>query len=419
MQDKDLYGRLLKVQRPWFVKSVEYGEEPERIDVYLDHPRGMKLPCPECGKALGVYDHAEEREFQHLHTCHVPTYLHVRMPRVKCPDHGVRRVPLGFAEGRSDMTLRMERHLIDLAQECSMTGMGRLTGLSWDRCWAVLERAVFRGRDRKGVAPARRIGVDEKSFAKGHKYETLVSNLDTGTIEYVGDRNDTESLAAYYRQFDKQQLASIEAVAMDMWAPYVKATEAAVPDATSKIVFDRFHVTGLLCEAVDKVRKEEHRELTAQGCSWLKRSKYLWLRNEENLSEDRRLALDILQRLDLKVARAWAIKENFRHFWSYRRAGWAKRFFKRWYHWATHSRLPPIIKAAKSIKRHLPNILTYIVHGITNATSEAINSNIEKVKRMARGFRNRDHYKTAIYFHCGGLDLYPHPPPFSCATTTC
>jgi transposase len=418
VEDKELYARLLNVKRPWFVREVRYAEKPERIDVYLDHPAEMKMPCPECGKEHAVYDHAEERQFQHLNTCHVATFLHVRMPRVKCGEHGVRRVHLGFAEGRTDMTLRMERHVIELARQCSMEGIGRLTGLSWDRCWAVVERAVKRGRQRKGVVVPRRIGVDEKSFAKGHQYETLVCDLDEGTIEYVADKNNEESLAGYYRQFTEDQRAQIEAVAMDMWDPYIAATKAAVPEADKKIVFDKFHVTRVLCEAVDKVRKEEHKELMAEGKDWLKWTKYLWLRNEENVPEDRRSEIDLLRQLDVKVARAWAIKENFRNFWRHQRIGWAVKFFKRWYHWATHSRLKPIIAAAKTIQRHLANILTYLRHGITNGLTEAINSNIEKVKRMACGFRNREHYRTAIYFHCGGLDVYPKSPRFSTATTT-
>lgn len=125
------------------------------------------------------------------------------------------------------------------------------------------------------------------------------------------------------------------------------------------------------------------------------------------MPEYRRSEFRVLRGLDLKVGRAWAIKENLRNLWSYRKRGWAERFFKAWYFWATHSRLAPVIKAANTIKSHLHNILTYVQHRVTNALGEGINGKIEKIKRMACGYRNREHYRTAIYFHCGGLDLYP------------
>lgn len=294
MQDRELYGRLLDVKHPWFVSAVHFGEKPERIDVYLNHVPEVKMPCPECGQGYAIYDHAAEREFQHLSTCHVPTYVHVRAPRVKCKQHGVRRVQLGLGEGQADMTVRLERQVIALAQECSVQAIGRLTGISWDRCWAVVERAVARGLRRKPVAVARKIGVDEKSFARRHKYETLVCNLEEGAIAYVADKNNQESLAGYYRQFDDEQREQIEAVAMDMWPPYIAATKAAVPQADEKIVFDKFHVMRGLSEAVDKVRKRDHKELTAEGKDWLKWTRYLWLYNKENIPAKRQEEFSVL-----------------------------------------------------------------------------------------------------------------------------
>jgi transposase len=180
-----------------------------------------------------------------------------------------------------------------------------------------------------------------------------------------------------------------------------------VPKADEKIVFDRFHVTRLVSEAVDKVRRQEHKILTAQGNEALKGTKYLWLANQENVPECKKEEFDAIRKEHLRTGRAWAIKEALRKFWSYKYRGCAEKFFNRWYFWATHSRLGPIIKAAKTLKAHLANMLTYFKHRISNATAEGLNSKIQMVKEMACGFRNREHYKAAIYFHCGGLDLYP------------
>ena len=416
MKDTELYTRLLGIHSPWFIKEVRYDESPERIDVYVDHSSGIEMPCPECDRYSPVYDHLEERQWQHLNTCHVPTYIHARLPRVNCRELGVRCVLSDWSEPGSDLTMAFEGHLIDLEQECSIEGVWRLTGVTWDRCWGVMERAVRRGQERKVWRVPRHLGVDEKSFAKRHQYETVVCDLDTKTIEWIADGRTQESLEEYFLPFDPEDLEKIEAICIDMWEAYILATRACVPDAEKKIVFDKFHVTRLLNEAVDKVRRQEHKQLAKEKNELLKGTKHWWLYSPENMPEWLQPEFTELRGLDLKVSRAWAIKENFRNLWWYCRPGWARRFFQRWYFWATHSRLPEIVEAAKTIKRHLDNVLTYLKHRITNALNECFNGQIEKVKRLACGYRNREHYKTAIYFHCGGLDLYPRP---KAVTTTC
>ena len=413
MKDTELYTQLLGIRRPWFVKDVRLSKSPERIDVYVDHEPGILMPCPECDEYSPVYDHLSERKWQHLDTCHVPTYIHARLPRIKCKKHGVRSVISDWADPGLDLTRALECRIIDLEKECSIQGVSRLTGLSWDRCWSVMERAVNRGLARKGRHVPAYLGVDEKSFAKRHRYETLVCDLQQGTIEYVGDERTQESLERYFRQFDPNELEDIQAICMDMWDPYIAATKAWVPGADDKIVFDKFHVMRHLNEATDKVRRQEHKQLRAERSDLLKGTKHWWLYNPENMPEFLQPDFHRLRKMDLKVSRAWAIKENFRNLWSYVRKTWALKFFQRWYFWATHSRLEPVIKTAKMIKRRLDNILTYLKHRITNAVPEVLNAQIEKVKRMANGYRNRQHYRIAIFFHCGGLQLYSQP-----ATTT-
>lgn len=279
--------------------------------------------------------------------------------------------------------------------------------MTWDEGWGVMDRAVMRGLERKERRVPERIGVDEKSFARRHKYETLIYDLDRRCVEFVTDGRTEASLSEYYRQFDNKELEQIKVVAMDMWEAYIGATKSHVPQANEKIVFDKFHVVQYMTKAVDKVRKAENTELAEQGLDWLKRTKWLWISNEENIPQWRRAEFEELKKKDLKVGRAWSIKENLRNFWNCATKEEARIFFDKWYWWATHSKLKPVIDAAKTLKRHLENILTYFVHRVTNALGESINSKIEKIKKTACGYRNRDHYKTAIYFHCGGLDLYP------------
>ncbi len=409
MEDTALYTLLLGIQPPWRVTRVEVTLAAERIDVWVEEAPGTVFPCAVCAKPARVYDHTAEQVWRHLDTCQCQTYLHARLPRTSCPVDGVKQLPAPWAETRSQFTRPFERRLIDTLRECDVTGVTRLTDTSWDELWGLVARAVARGLARKVKRVPARIGIDEKALGKGHHYESLVCDLDRGTVEAVVDDRTQASLESYYRQFTPEELATIEAIAMDMWDPYIAATKAYVPDADQKIVFDRYHATTQVTKAVDQVRRREHKALAAQGDLRLQGTKYLWLWNAENVPEWRRDEFQGVKNAELKTSRAWAIKEALRPFWNYVYPKWAAKYFRAWYFWATHSRLQPIIDAAKTLKRHLANLLTYFTHRITNATAEGINSKIQTIKLMACGYRNREHYKTAIYFHCGGLDLYPRP----------
>jgi transposase len=406
MRDTEFYEALLGLSDPWRVTQVKLDTPAGRVEVWIEDRSGVKWKCPECKKKVSVYDHSEERVWRHLNTCQFGTYIHARMPRIKCPEHGVRQVSAPWAEPGSRFTLLYENWVIDNLKECDVTGVNRLTGTSWYEAWRIMEKAVARGLGRKKNLIPAYLGIDEKSFAKRHRYETLVCDLSRGTVECVLEERGQDSLEGYYGQFTKEELAGIKAIAMDMWDPYIAATRDLVPDAQTKIVFDRFHVMGQVTGALDKIRRQEHKTLMAKGEQCLKGTKHLWLMNEEKVPDWRKGEFDEIRKMKLKTSRGWAIKESLRHFWDYRYAKNAKKYFQRWYFWATHSRLKPMIKAAKTLKRYLSNILTYFKHHITNSVTEGLNSKIQTVKQMACGFRNREHYRKAILFHCGGLDLY-------------
>ena len=214
-------------------------------------------------------------------------------------------------------------------------------------------------------------------------------------------------MEGYFEDLGAEGCAALESIAMDMWAPYIAATRAFVPDADEKIVFDKFHIAKHLGDAVDRVRREENRELRAQGDDRLVKTKYDWLRNPDNMSSDRWCEFAALRTSSLKVARAWAIKESAMLLWGYVRRGWAERMWKRWYGWAIRSRLEPIKRVARMIKNHWEGVMNAATSNVTNARAEGINSKIQWIKRMASGYRNRENFRNAIYFHLGGLDLYP------------
>lgn len=408
MQDNEFYAQILGIQDPWYVAEVQLDSHEQRVDIWLSHKKGVRWPCPECQTLLPCRDHAEERIWRHLDTCQFKTYLHARIPRVECPEHKTRQVQVPWAEKSSRFSLLLERFAIDVIKQCStIKGAAKILHMSWDEVWGVMYRAVERGRARKSRSSLPFIGVDEKSIAKGHSYMTVISDITQGNVEYVTEERKTASLEEFYQQLSQEQLQSIQGVAMDMWDPYIKATHRHVPDADSKIVFDRFHIMKHMLEAVDKVRRKENKVLLNSGEDTLKNTKYIWLYSLENLPDKHRPTLEALKNVNLKTCRAWAIKETLRDFWNYKRPTWAYRFFKRWFYWATHSGLTPIKKKAHTLNNHLDNILTFFKYRLTNAASEGLNSKIMSIKRFVSGFRNKEHFKIAIYFYCGGLDLYP------------
>jgi transposase len=408
MRDIELYEQILGLEEPWSVREVELNIDEGRVEIHVEHPPGVKWKCPHCERQLSCYDHSPERSWRHLDTCQLTTHLHARIPRVQCEEHGVVQVAVPWAEEHGRFTLLMERFIIQVLLACQTTkGACDLVRIKWDQAWHVAQRAVARGMKRKEAVVTPQIGVDEKAFKKGHSYLTVVNDINRGTVEFVTEDREKASLERYYAGLSDEQRQGIEGVAMDMWEPYVQATLEALPLAKEKIVYDRFHIMQHMTKAVDQVRKAENRKLSQESDERLKKTKYLWLTTENNLSEKQEAAFESLKHSDLKTARAWGIKENLRNLWSYQSPGWAKRFFGQWYQWAIRSRLEPVKKVARMIQRRLDNVITYCTHFITNAVAEGLNSEIMSIKRRAGGFSNPENFKTAIYFHCGGLSLYP------------
>jgi len=381
MRDIDVFTKLLALARPWLVERVDLDPKAESICVVLRHRSNARFRCPKCGAVLPLYDHIPLRSWRHLDHGSWATWLQARIPRVSCLFHGIRQVRVPWALPAARFSLAFEKHAIDTLLEADVLGAARLLRISWDEAWGFMDRAVERGLKAKKRRVIPRLGVDEKAVAKRHQYVTLVSDLDRGTVEFIADDRKIASLDRYYESLTKRQLAGIQAIAMDMWEPFITSTWRHVPDAGGKIVFDRFHIMKHMTQAVDEVRKAEHRRLLKDDDDTLKRTKYLWLFSEENLPERYAEWFARLKALNLKTGRAWAIKESLRDLWSYRRKGWAKRFWKAWYFWATHSRLPPVVKVARMLESHLANVLTYCDHVITNATSEGLNSKIQTVKK--------------------------------------
>lgn len=404
---KQHYEQILGLKIPWTVSEIDLDAENLRLSIRISVPRGAKLPCPVCGKLCQKEDFREERTWRHLDVMQFETLIVCRVPRINCPEHGVKTVDVPWADNYARFTFLFEKFAIDVLESAkSISAAKKLLKLSWRQIHGIQWRAVERGLARRETEPIAHLGIDEKNFLKGHSYVSVLNDLGKGRVlEVVEGRTEESAKTLLDTGLSEEQKTRVKAVAMDMWDAFMAAAGEVLPQAD--IVHDKYHVVGYLGKAVDSVRKKENGRLIKAGDGILKGSKYLWLSNPDNFSKDarnkfREFALD-----ELEVGRAWSIKEAFRHFWLYKYEGAAERFFREWYFWATHSKLRPIIEAAKTLKRHYDGIMSYLKHHITNAVSEGINSKIQSIKASARGFRNFQNYRIAILFHCGKLNLYP------------
>lgn len=406
MRDKDLYAQILGIKSPWQVSSVELTMSEGEVMVHVEQEKGAKLCCPTCGKDSPGYD-SGARRWRHLDTCQYKTILIAEVPRVKCQTHGVVTVSVPWAEPGTGYTAMFEALVIDWLKEASTLAVSRLMNLSWNAIDGMMQRAVERGLSRREELCVTQIGVDETAFKKRHDYVTIVSDQEAGTVLHVGKDRKKATLKAWYESLTEEQQEAIESVSMDMWPAFINATLESIPGAKEKIAFDKFHVAKYLGEAVDKVRRQEHKALMAEGYEDLKGSKYDWLYNPENMTSKQQKRFKALRDSTLKTARAWAIKELAMSRWHYVSKTWARKGWEQWLSWAVRSRLDPIKEVAKTIKEHLWGILNAIVLNVSNGPAEGLNSKIKMIKVRSRGFRNKERFANAIYFHLGGLDLYP------------
>ena len=328
MQDRELYQQILGLKSPWSVSKVTLDVLLQQVDVFVEHPSGTKFCCPECSKQLPCYDHTQERQWRHLDSCQFKTVLHASIPRIDCPEHGVKQVQVPWAEKGSRFTSLFERFAIQvLLATQNVKGAMSILRTKWDQTWSIVEWAVARGKSRKETTMLPRLGIDEKAFLKGQSYITLLYDLDYSTVEAISDGNDTDSGIACLSQLSGEQIQSIEAIAMDMSAAYVKAAKQVIPLAENKIVHDRFHVMQMATKAVDKVRRGEHRQLMKDGDDCLSKTKYVWLTSFENLSEKQQAVFDQTYDLQLQTGKAWAYKEMLRDLWTQTSAASATTYF--------------------------------------------------------------------------------------------
>ncbi|MGE0758515.1 MAG: ISL3 family transposase, partial [Pirellulaceae bacterium] len=376
-----------------------------RVEIALRH-LGGKVVCPDCGKECSRADLAPERQWRHLDTMQFETILRARVPRVDCPACGVKTAAVPWAGKHSRFTLLFEAFASEVLRACgSLSQACGLLRINWETAHAIMERGVERGLSRRSTEEVKYVGMDEKNFGAGQSYVSIMTDLVQHRVLEVTEERTTEAADQLWKTLPETQRSQVRAVSMDMWQPYQASTKANAPQA--EIVHDKFHVSKHLHEAVDKVRRTENKTLQADGDRRLVGTKQLWLFGRATLTPQHRRQLADFRHSDLKTARVWGIKQNFQRFWDYVFTRSAAQFFDDWCGWAVRSRLKPMSQVAQMLKSHLPQLLSYFRHRITNSVSEGFNSKIQSIKANARGFRVFANYRIRILFHCGKLDMNP------------
>jgi len=398
MRDTDLLQIALGLSEPWFVEKTEFDAELRRFDIFLDFRKGSMFACPECGKSGKVHD-SVKKTWKHLNFFQHETYLHARIPRMRCDEHGVKLVDVLWARKQSGFTLLFEALVMAMMRMMPVNAVARQLGVTDKRLWRILEHYVGKDLAEQDLSSLEKVGIDETSTKKGHNYVSLFVDMEKSKVVFVAEGKDTATVERFTQHITEHggDPKAITEASIDMSPAFITGVEKHLPEAS--ITFDKFHVIKLLNKAVDDIRKEERRTEPL-----LKSTRYLWLKNPCNLSNGQATALASLSKLKLKTARAYRMRLVFQEAFTLSRQ-FALTALKKWYGWAIRSRLEPIIEFAKMLKRHWEGIVRWFTSGLTNAVLEGLNSLVQAAKARARGYRTVKNFMIMIYLVAGKLGL--------------
>jgi transposase len=375
------------------------------IEVQLDIRKGWKQPCGTCGAFGKVRDRLNERQWTHVPMWGIPVTLVFSPARVRCETcEKILVASMPWSQGKCRLSVGLIWLLSAWCKLLPWDQVAKLFRVHWNTVAAAVRQAVSYGLEHREISGVLYIGVDELSRRKGHVYVTNVYDLTTKRLLWSGEGRSKATLRRFFEEHASDLKQTVKGVCCDMWQPYIDMIRDHLPEAT--LVFDKFHVIQHLNKAVDQVRRDEARDLRKTNPELLKRTRYIWLKKPENLTDKQRARLGHLEKLNLRSNRAYLLKESFRELWDYKRKGWAKRYLKKWFWWATHSRLKPMRDFAWLLRRHEDGILAYFDERISNGAVEGMNNKAKVVSHRCYGFRTATTYITALY-HCLG-DL-PEP----------
>lgn len=396
-----LFTAALGLTTPWQVVKVHFDNEAKELHLFVDFAKASRFHCPECQALCPVYDSEEDRAWRHLNFFEHQTFLHARYPRIKCPTCGIKTVEAPWARQGSGFTLLFEAFVLTLAKAMAVRVIARLVGEHDTRVWRILEHYVGQARQEQDLSSVKSICIDETASRRGHTYVTLFADRDKARTLFVASGKEAATVSAFEKELQEHGGTSeqIQSVCRDMSPAFERGVSQVFPQATQ--VIDRFHVMQLVNDALDQIRRAEAKERPE-----LRKTRYIWLKNPEELTQKQQQTLQTLScRTDLRTWRAYQSKLSLQKLWSLRSPPQAQAYLFRWCR--DHQNLadlPALAEVAKTLAAQAERIVSYFTtDGLSNGLLEGINSLIQAAKAKARGFRTDRYLSTIIYLISGKL----------------
>ena len=361
--------------------------------------------CPECGGRGKIVHTAEEpRRWRDVRVCGQTVWLSHCPREIWCPTHGRRQEVIPWADPMARVTYRYEFLMLRKCQDTTQKVVAEELGVSPSTLSDQLHSAIDRKRAGHKIRGLRIIGIDEISYEKGHKYATIVYDLERSCVVWVGKGKARETIDEFFEQLSDYQKSKIKWACCDISEAYIGAIKHHCKNA--KLVLDRFHIVKKLNEAVDEVRKEQWREVKDKNeRRSLKGLRWLLFKHSSTRSRKDAKTLRALERSNRRIYRAWRLKDEFESFWEYKAPWAARRFLQNWAATAMRSRLEPIKSFVRTLRKNAEAILAFVDTRLTNAVAEGLNRIIRMIKNRASGFRNFDAFSDLIYLCLGDLDI--------------
>jgi len=385
-------------------RVVTVQQADEGLEAKLISDGRYALRCGTCGRRASYRDTRRARRFRHVPLWGIDVHLVYAPRRVVC-EHcgGVHVELLPWVSGKRQFTRALMVTLATWARVLTWKQVAALFHCSWSTVATAVDEAVDYGLAHRDLSQVTHIGIDEISRKRGHVYVTNVYDLNSRRLLWSGEGRTKETLEWFFDWFGKEHTERLEGVCCDMWQPYADVVKARAPNAV--LVFDKFHIVSHLTKAVDQVRRDEIREKGQAHKHLMAKTRYIWLKNPWNLTDKQQTRLSELEQLNLKINRAYLLKEAFREFWDYTNPDRARRYLGKWFWWATHSRLQPMRDFAWMLRRHQQGLLNYFTMPIHNGTVEGLNNKAKVISHKAYGFRTAKNYIRNLYHCMAGLPL--------------
>jgi len=400
MRDNDLFQLALGITSPWFVATSAFDAANRRLDIALDFKAGSRFDCPDC-KASGCPVHdTVEKKWRHLDFFQHQAFLTARTPRITCPKCGVRLVTVPWARPNSGFTLLFEGFAMALAVHMPIAVAAGFLKITDKRLWLVVFHYVGAAVARMDLSRVSRVAIDETAAKRGQDYITLVADIDDRRVVFVTDGRSADTVRQFADHLESHggDASRVKQASIDMSPAFISGVTENLTEA--EITFDRFHVMKLIGDAVDEVRRGE-----VKARPELKGTRYVWTKNQPNLTSKQADVLAALSTTNLKTARAWRMRLAFQDIYQQPSRPWGELFLDRWIGWAKRSRLEPMKAVARTMEKHRDGILAWFDSRISNGLIEGINSLVQAAKAKARGYRNRETLKAVTYMVAGKLDL--------------